>query len=94
MLFMSQTQQAVVLDRLLSPVSRCFTPEVARQLVALRAEPDVQERLDLLAGKCTEGRLSADERAEYELYVQAIDFIAILQAKARALLAATGTGTK
>ena len=33
-----------------------------------------------------EGRLSDTERREYETYVQTIDFIAILQAKARALL--------
>jgi hypothetical protein len=83
---MSQAQEAMVLDRLLDPVSRCLTPDVARRLVGLRAEPDVQARIDALAEKSTEGQLSQDERAEYEAYVRAVDFIAILQAKARRLL--------
>src|SRR5438132_11838105 len=76
-----------VLDRLLDPVTRCLTPEVARQLVALKADPQFQERLDTLADKCTEGLLTPDEREEYETYVRAIHIIAILQAKARKLLA-------
>jgi hypothetical protein len=37
-------------------------------------------------GVCTEGQLSADERIEYETYVQALEFIAVLQAQARSLL--------
>jgi hypothetical protein len=52
-------------------------------LVALRADPEVQERIDYLADRSTEGRLTADERAEYETYVSFIDFISLLQAKAR-----------
>jgi hypothetical protein len=81
------TPDNAILDRLLDPVTRCLTPEVARQLVALRADPQFQERLDTLADKCTEGQLSPDEREEYETYVRAIHIIAILQAKARKLLA-------
>jgi hypothetical protein len=84
---MSQTLESRVLDSLLEPVSRCLTPEGARQLVGLRIDPAVQERLDLLAEKSTEDELSAEERLEYETYIRAIDFIAVLQAKARALLA-------
>jgi hypothetical protein len=52
---MSQTREAIALERLLDPVSRCLTPEVARQLIELRADPDLQERIDTLADKCTEG---------------------------------------
>lgn len=84
---MSQALETMVLDRLLDPVSRCLTPEAARRLVGLRADPSIQERLDLLAEKSTEDELSPEERIEYETYVRALDFIAILQAKARALLA-------
>jgi hypothetical protein len=86
---MSLTQEpvAAALDRLLDPISRCLTKEVARRLVELRADPTLQERLDILADKNTEGQLSPEEYAEYETYVWALDFIAILQAKARRLLA-------
>lgn len=75
-----------VLSRLLDPVGRCLTPEVAQQLVALQVDPAVQARFEELADKCTEDQLSADERTEYETYVRALEFIAVLQAQARSLL--------
>lgn len=74
------------LARLLEPVSRCLTPEVARKLIELRADPAMQERIDELADRSTESTLTDEERAEYETYVHAIDFIAILQAQSRSLL--------
>jgi hypothetical protein len=79
---MSQTEEVVSLDRLLDPVSRCLTPEAARRLIDLRADPELQARVDLLADKCSEGQLSAAEREEYETYVRFSRFVAILQAKA------------
>lgn len=63
-----------------------MTPEVARSIADLRADPLVQARIDELADKSTEGRLSSDEFAEYETYARAINFISVLQAKARAVL--------
>jgi hypothetical protein len=75
-----------VLDRLLDPVARCLTAESAKHLVALRADPLAQNRIEQLAEGSTEGRLSLEERAEYEAYVAAASFIAILQSKARAML--------
>ena len=81
-----KTLDAPVLDRLLDPVARILTPEVARKLVDLRFDSVVQARIDKLARKCNEGQLTESERREYESYVSAIDLIAILQAKARVLL--------
>ncbi len=75
------------LDRILAPVGRCLTPEVARALVSLRTDEAMQARLDELADKSTEGTLSPAERDEYVAYVSAIDFLTVLQAKARAVLA-------
>jgi hypothetical protein len=72
-----------VLDRVLEPVGRCLTPEAARKLAGLRADPVMQARVDDLADKATAGTLSADEQAEYEAYVSAATFLAVLQAKAR-----------
>jgi len=83
--------RTVTLARLLEPVGRCLTPEVATALVNLRADPAVQTRIDELADKCTEGALSAVEQSEYETYMHAIDFIAVLQAQARSLLETNGT---
>jgi hypothetical protein len=75
-----------VLERLLDSLGRILTPQVARRLVHLRFDRKTQTRIDKLARKCNEGQLTETERSEYESYVYAIDFIAILQAKARALL--------
>jgi len=72
---------------MLEPVARCFTTQVAEQITSLRADPEVQERIDALAEKANEGELTASEREEYEAYVEAMDFIAILQAKAHSILA-------
>jgi hypothetical protein len=78
-----------VLDRLLDPVGRCLSVEAARELAGLRADEETQAKVRELAEKCNEGTLSAEERAEYEAYVMAANIVAILQAKARARLAAT-----
>lgn len=75
-----------VLDRLFDILGRMLTPEVAQRLVRLRFDKKAQARIDKLARKCNEGKLTVAERSEYETYVYAMDFIAILQAKARALL--------
>src|SRR6266487_5541441 len=82
-----ETTQTAVLHRLLDPLAQCLTVTTARKILSLRADPIAQERIDELAGKSNEGRLSPDERAEYELYLSTGTFIAILKAKARALLA-------
>jgi hypothetical protein len=74
------------LDRLLDPVTESLTPEAAARLVSLKADPDFQERLDLLADKCTEGTLTDDELREYDACVHAITLIGLLHAKARRVL--------
>lgn len=75
------------LDQLLDPVLGALTPEVAARLIALRASPTAQARLDELAVGRHEGTLSADDEAEYGPLVQAGNLIAVLQAKARVALA-------
>jgi hypothetical protein len=79
---------ASALARILDPAGRCLTPEVARALVGLRADAETQARIEELAERCTEGTLTVAEREEYETYVSAIDFLTVLQAKARAVLSA------
>jgi hypothetical protein len=75
-----------LLDRLLGPVSRCFTRDSARALIGLEADPIAQARIAELAEKCNEGALTTDERREYETYVHVGNLIGILQAKARLYL--------
>ncbi len=83
---MKNSQSASVLDRLLEPITRCLTPESARALVELRADPVAQARIAELAEKCNAGQITPEEQREYETYVHVGNIIAILQAKARLLL--------
>jgi hypothetical protein len=73
-------------DRGTSPVIQILSPEQARQLVNYKGDAQLSQRIDALAAKNNEGLLTPAERAEYEGYVRANKFVAILQAQARKLL--------
>lgn len=72
-----------VLTDLLAPIVAALNDEAARKLIGLRADRKVQARVARLARKCNEGELTPDERAEYQSFVVAGDFVAIMQALAR-----------
>jgi hypothetical protein len=78
--------ETTALDRMLDPVAEILTPDVARRIAELRADPELQTRLDELATMANQGRLTEADRREYAAIVDAIDFVGILQAKARAVL--------
>jgi len=80
---------AELLDRLLDPVSRALGPEGAKRLLSLRADPDAQRRIEELAERANEGLLSEEEREQYTSLVAAANVIALLQTKAKAVLAGT-----
>jgi hypothetical protein len=84
---MKTANTAPALERLIGPLSECLTPESARRLLALKADPQLQARADYLAGRCNQGLLTPEERAEYGNYVTFGTFVAILKSKARQLLA-------
>ncbi len=83
---MSTAFDSVAFDRATDAIIEFFTPEQAKALVAYRGDNALRDRIEELAAKCTEGELTDAERAEYEGYVQANKFVALLQAKARKLL--------
>jgi hypothetical protein len=74
------------LDRMLDPVVESFTPAVARKIVKLRADPELEQRVAELRRKANEGTLSPEEDAEYKDFVESVDVISILQTKARSFL--------
>jgi hypothetical protein len=90
---MSQSidQATAGLAKILDPVVECFTLEVAKRVGELRADPEVQARIEVLADKCNEGTMTPEETAEYDAYIHAMDVVAVLQKQARALLAQTPT---
>lgn len=71
------------IETVLSAVGDCLNATSAAALLRLRAPEQLQTRIEELAGQCTEGALSDDEREEYESLVRLGNFIAILQARAR-----------
>ena len=75
-----------ILDRFLDPVTQILPADTARQILELRIAPELQVRLDELAEKANQGSLTADEREEYEEYVEGLDLIAVFKLKARAAL--------
>ena len=84
-------QATLGLAKILDPVVACFTREVAQQVAALQASPEVAARLAALAEKCHAGLLTPEETTEYDAYLRAMDLLAVLQHQARALLARPST---
>ena len=74
---------AIGLDGLLEPLSRCLDAGSARRIADFQVAPSVQNRIDFLAEQANEGSISDAERAEYEALINAADFISILKLKAR-----------
>lgn len=83
---MKKDQSVTTLDRLLAPVSRSLNPASAKALVKMKPDPVAAKRVSVLAEKCNEGALTAEERREYETCVRIANFVAILRAKARRYL--------
>ena len=84
---MTYVKSSPVLDGLVSPLGDCLTPESARRILALKADRKLQARVNVLAARHRDGRLSPEEHAEYGRYVAFSTFVAILKSKASQLLA-------
>jgi hypothetical protein len=83
------TLQLVVLnylDRLLDRLTDTLTLESATALIALHADAEVAARIDELRRKANEGTLTPAEDAEYRGFIEAVDVVSIMQAKARRFL--------
>jgi hypothetical protein len=77
----------LLLDQVLEPVSASLNVEAAQKILALKADRKTQALVNKLADKCNEGELTPEEQRDYELYIMADHFVAMLKAKARILLA-------
>jgi hypothetical protein len=84
---MSSLIDAAAFDRATEPVLRILNRDQARKIIDFHGDEDLQRRIEELAEKANEGELTEEEGAEYHGYAQANKFIAVLQAKARRLLA-------
>ena len=85
---MMATPTATAFDRGVQPLLQMVLLDKAEAVLSFRPDPALQGRIEELAGKATEGELTGEERAEYEGYVRANKFIAILQRQAERFLGA------
>ena len=73
-----------------APIFAILSDDQMRRLTQLKADSSLADRVEELAAKANEGELSAEERDEYEAYIEANNLMAILQAEARFRLQLTG----
>ena len=85
--FMSNQTESEAFDRAVRPVLRVMFPDKAQAVLKLPPDLELRARIEFLASKSTEGQLTPDERAEYESYVLANKFLAILRRQAREMAA-------
>lgn len=60
-----------------------FSGDQLHRLADLPGDPQLARRLTELAEKANEGELTAEERGEYEGYIEANNLLAVIQAEAR-----------
>jgi hypothetical protein len=83
---MANRNDLISLQRLLRPLRRELTAELADALLRLKADAQVQARYDELAGKNSEGTLTPKKRVELESLVRANSLISLFKAEALAFL--------
>ena len=74
------------LDRLLDPLTDALTSESASALLNLRVDAELEARIGELRRKANEGTLTPAEDADYKDFIEAVDVVSIMQAKARRFL--------
>jgi hypothetical protein len=80
---LTNMSEAAILDRVLEPDKQAFSPDSARDILALDFSEADKDRMRQLSAKANEGTLSADEQAAMNNYERIGHLINILQSKAR-----------
>ena len=80
---MATSPEAAAFELGIRPLLQIVFPDKLDAILRFRPSTELQARIEELAEKSTEGGLSDVERAEYEGYVRANKFVAILQRQAR-----------
>jgi hypothetical protein len=70
-------------QRGVSPLLQLLLPGKEDLIMSVMPDRSLRDRIDQLAGKSTEGELTDEERAEYEGYVRANKFIALMMHEAK-----------
>lgn len=81
-----------MLTNVLKPFASLMNEDVARKILAVKANRKAQARVAKLAQKCSDGELTPEERREYESFVVANRIVTLFRAEALATLAGKRRG--
>lgn len=84
----TDTSEVAILNRILRPDATVFSPEAARDILALDFDQIDKERMRELSAKARAGTLSAEEGVEADKYELIGHLLNIMQSKARRSLKA------
>jgi len=70
----------------LQPWLQILLPGRESEVLSVKPSPALRARIEELAGKSTEGELTAEEHDEYEGYVRANKFAAVLRRQAMLMI--------
>ena len=84
---------ASIIERMVAPSQGGLSKELAHYILSLDFPAADIDRYDRLSEKASAGTLSGAERAELEHLLAVNDFLSVIQAKARASLAAPTSST-
>lgn len=70
-------------QRGVSPLLQLLLPGKEDLIMSVMPDRVLRDRIDQLASKSTEGELTEEDRAEYEGYVRANKFIALMMREAK-----------
>lgn len=73
-------------EKMLDPEHPCFTRETAANIIQLAPDSAKTARMEELAAKANEGRLSREEDSEYWSLIYAGKMISVLKLQARLFL--------
>lgn len=71
------------LDQFLNPDAGWLTPQSAQKMVAWQISDSLRRRIEELGRKSNSGNLTEEESAEYRDYLDDVEVISLMQAKAR-----------
>ena len=80
---MTMTPEANAFERGIRQLLQIVLPDKLDAILQFRPSSELQARIEELAARSTEGELNIVEKSEYEGYVRANKFVAILQRQAR-----------
>ncbi|HEY5313887.1 MAG TPA: hypothetical protein VIK18_15265 [Pirellulales bacterium] len=80
---LNATSETAIFERIVLPSDPGLSEQAARSTVAMQFGPEDRKRMQVLADKAKQGKLSPDEEQEVENYERVGHYLAILQSKAR-----------